>query len=51
MLGFKRFANATVTVSGIELVQKIRKGQFDTTKLTNREGGRVPQVWDAILTA
>ena len=27
MLGFKRFANATVTISGIELIQKIRKGQ------------------------
>jgi transposase-like protein len=26
MLGFKKFANASVTISGIELVHKIRKG-------------------------
>src|SRR5215207_3032555 len=42
MLGFKQFANASVTISGVELVQRIRKGQFDITKLTNRIGGRVP---------
>jgi transposase-like protein len=51
MLGFKNFANASVTVSGVELVNKIRKGQFDTTKLINRVGGRVPQVWEAVLAA
>lgn len=51
MLGFKNFRNAAVTVSGIELVQQIRKGQFDTTKLTGRVGGRVPQVWEAVLAA
>jgi len=28
MLGFKRFANATVTISGVELVHRIRKEQF-----------------------
>lgn len=33
MLGFKRFANAVVTISGIELAQKIKKGQFDTTEM------------------
>ncbi|WP_341318535.1 DDE-type integrase/transposase/recombinase [Paraburkholderia sp. IMGN_8] len=33
MLGFKRFKNAAVTVSGIELVRRIRKGQFNLTKL------------------
>jgi transposase-like protein len=51
MLGFKNFANASVTISGIELVQKIRKGQFNTTELTNRVGERVPPVWEAILAA
>jgi transposase-like protein len=51
MLGCKKFANAAVTISGIELVDKIRKGQFDTTKLTNRVGGRVPHVWGAVLAA
>jgi transposase-like protein len=29
MLGFKRFDNAVVTIFGIELVEKIKKGQFD----------------------
>ena len=28
MLGFKRFDNAVVTISGIELAEKIKKGQF-----------------------
>lgn len=51
MRGFKRFANAAVTISGIELVHKIRKGQFNITKLTNWVGGRAPHVWEAILDA
>ena len=38
MLGFKRFDNAAVTISGIELVQKIQKQQFKTGKL-----GSIPQ--------
>ena len=37
MLGFKRFDNAAVTISGIELAEKIKKGQFKTSKLG---GGR-----------
>jgi transposase-like protein len=28
--GFKTFGNAEVTLSGIELANKIKKGQFDT---------------------
>lgn len=51
MLAFKRFANAAVTISGIELVHKIRKGQFNITKLTNWIGGRVPHVWEEVLAA
>jgi transposase-like protein len=51
MLGFKNFSNAAVTVSGIELVQKIRKGQFDTSAVTVREGARAPHMWDAVLAA
>ena len=37
MLGFKRFDNAVVTVSGIELAEKIKKGQFKTGKLGGRK--------------
>jgi len=33
MLGFKRFDNAAVTVSGVELAKKIKKGQYKTGKL------------------
>ena len=49
MLGFKNFRNATVPLSGIELVQMIRKGQFDTSAVIVREGTTVLQVWDAVL--
>lgn len=50
MLGFKQFANAAVTLSGIELAQKIRKGQYDTTSISQL-GAPVPQVWEAVLAA
>jgi transposase-like protein len=50
MLGFKNFANATITISGIELAQRIRKGQFDISQ-TTRGGVRVPQVWGVVLAA
>ncbi len=51
MLGFKNFANATTTISGIELIQKIRKDQFNTEKLTSGVKVRVPQRWEAVLAA
>jgi putative transposase len=50
MLGFKRFRNATVTISGIELAHKIRKGQFDTSKLS-LEKARAGELWQAVLAA
>ena len=50
MLGFKRFANAAVTISGIELAQKIKKGQFDTTEM-KLEGARAKELWQTILAA
>ena len=33
MLGFKRFRSAATTISGIELMHRIRKGQFDLATL------------------
>jgi hypothetical protein len=51
MLGFKRFRNATIAITGIELAQKIRKGQFDTSGVIVREGARVPHMWEAVLAA
>jgi len=50
MLGFKSFSNAAVTLSGIELAQKIRKGQFNTSSIS-QAGALVPQVWGAVLAA
>jgi len=50
MLGFKQFDNAAVTISGIELAEKIKKGQYNTGKL----GGRKPtisELWNAALAA
>jgi transposase-like protein len=44
MLGFKRFRNAAIAISGIELVHKIRKGQFETSKVV-QSGVRAPQLW------
>jgi hypothetical protein len=37
MLGFKRFTSATIVVAGIELMQRIRKGQFNLAKLGPQE--------------
>jgi hypothetical protein len=51
VLGLKRFANAVVTSSGIELAQKIRKCQFNIEKLTSGVKVRVPQAWEAMLGA
>jgi hypothetical protein len=50
MLGFKIFGNAEVTLSGIELANKIKKGQFDTSEITN-PGAMILQVWEAVLAA
>lgn len=49
MLGFKKFGNAAVTISGVELAHKIRKGQFNTDQLTRGVKVREPQMWEAVL--
>ena len=48
MLGFKRFDNAVVTISGIELSEKIKKGQFKTGKLGGAEATML-ELWNAAL--
>ena len=50
MLGFKRFDHAAVTISGIELMQKIQKHQFKTGKLGGRSA-TMPELWNAVLAA
>jgi transposase-like protein len=50
MLGFKQFRTAAVTIAGIELLRRIRKGQFNLGRLRLKDG-RAPAVWDAVLSA
>jgi transposase-like protein len=50
MLGFKQFRNAAITIAGIELMHRIRKGQFDLRRL-GVQGGAAPGIWNAILGA
>ncbi|MGF6547322.1 hypothetical protein QFZ96_002393 [Paraburkholderia youngii] len=50
MLGFKRFRNAAITLSGIELVHRIRKGQFGLAKLGLKDT-TATAVWEAVLSA
>ena len=50
MLGFKRFRQAAITIAGVELVHRIRKGQFALSKF--RAAGRTaPEIWSAVLAA
>jgi transposase-like protein len=48
MLGFKRFRSAATTISGIELIHRIRKGQFDLSALGPKDS-TAPSVWNAVL--
>ena len=50
MLGFKRFRSAAVTLSGIELMHCIRKGQFDVTSMHLKDT-TAPSIWRAVLSA
>jgi hypothetical protein len=50
MLGFKRFETAAITIAGIELLHRIRKGQFNLRRL-RLKGGSAPAIWNAVLAA
>ena len=50
MLGFKGFATAAITIAGIELMHRIRKGQFGLGRL-GIQGRLAPAVWNAVLQA
>ena len=50
MRGFQRFDHAAVTISGIELAEQSKKGQFKIGKLRNRTATRSEQ-WSAALAA
>jgi transposase-like protein len=50
MLGFKRFRNAAITISGVELMHRIRKGQFNLVRVLLKDT-TAPAVWKAVLSA
>jgi transposase-like protein len=50
MLGFKQFKNAATTIGGIELLRRIRKGQFALGRL-RMSGTAAPEIWNAVLAA
>jgi transposase-like protein len=50
MLGFKVFKRAIATIAGIELLQRIRKGQFVLNHL-GAQGQAAPTIWTAVLAA
>jgi transposase-like protein len=50
MFGFKIFKRAAETISGIELLHRIRKGQFTLDRL-GVQGQAAPAIWTAVLSA
>lgn len=50
MLGLKNFTSAARTIRGIELMHRIRKGQFELPALAS-QGRTTPEIWAAVLTA
>jgi transposase-like protein len=50
MPGFKNFDCAATTIAGIELLRRIRKGQFALGRL-RRRSRTVPAIWNAVLAA
>src|SRR5580700_5332645 len=50
MLGLKSFRTAAVVIRGIELAEKIKKGQYKIGKLGGRTA-TMPEIWQAALAA
>ena len=48
MLGLKHFRQAATTIAGIELMHRIRKGQFKLGRL-GAKGNTAPKIWNAVL--
>jgi hypothetical protein len=49
MLGFKRFDHAAIILAGIELTHKLRKGQFNFSKLIKRFALSSDLWWAALV--
>jgi transposase-like protein len=50
VLGLKNFTSAATTIRGIELMNRIRKAQFDLSALMS-QGRTTPEIWAAVLDA
>jgi transposase-like protein len=50
MLGLKRCRHAAITIAGVELMHRIRKGEFALSKF-GAAGTTVPEIWSAVLAA
>jgi transposase-like protein len=50
MLGFKDFAAATITLAGVEMLHRIRQGQFAINRL-DIAGKSALEIWSAVLAA
>jgi transposase-like protein len=50
MLGLNSFASAAITIRGVELMHRIRKGQFDLCAVTT-QWQTTPEIWTAVLAA
>ncbi len=50
MLGFKNYDSAATTIAGVELLHRIRKGQFSLRRLHLKDQA-APAIWNAVLTA
>ena len=50
MLGLKRFRQASITIAGIELMHRVRKGQFKFGKLRIKDN-TAPEIWNEVLAA
>jgi transposase-like protein len=49
MLGFKRLETAVITISGIELAEKIKKARFKVGRLSI-DSAIAPEFWNILLT-
>ena len=50
MFGLKQFSNAAITIAGIELMHRIRKGQFGLRRF-GLQRRSAPAIWNAVLRA
>jgi transposase-like protein len=50
MLGFKDFNSAAITLAGVELLHRIRKGQFALGRF-HLKNQAAPAIWNAVLAA